>query len=282
MPRPGVDLEIYKDFVVELYQENCTIDEICQKLRDSHGLTLSARTLRCRLKDWDISKIVHTKDTAQLRLRIATLFLECYLDDEEILDLLREEKYMLSSTGLVRIRKSMGLLRRLPLENRQEADRQLRELVQLELAKGEITGYGRELLHTHFRAQGYIASRDRLFAVVRELDPEGVAQRTNRMQRHRGEYVVAGPNQLWSLDGYCKLEQYGFQVYAAIDAYSRYVVWCYVGISARTQISVLRQYLDTIQDLDIMPQIIRSDRGVETPLMANAHHELWLKSVGQE
>ncbi|KAI9776548.1 MAG: hypothetical protein M1816_005235 [Peltula sp. TS41687] len=167
---------------------------------------------------------------------------------------------------------------------------QLRELVQLELAKREITGYGRELLHTHFRAQGYIAARwclqlcisDRLFAVVRELDPEGVAQRTNRMQRHRGEYVVAGPNQLWSLDGYCKLEQYGFQVYAAIDAYSRYVVWCYVRISARTQISVLRQYLDTIQNLDIMPQIIRSDRGVETPLMANAHHERWLKSVGQE
>ena len=159
MPRPVVDLELYKDFIIESYQESCTIDEICEKLHEDYDIKLSSRTLRRRLQDWDIVKIVHTKDSSQLRLRIATLFLECYLDDGEILDLLREEQYKISETGLVRIRKSMGLTRRLPIEKRQEADERLRELVQLELAKGEIIGYGRELLYTHFRAQGYIASR---------------------------------------------------------------------------------------------------------------------------
>ena len=94
------------------------------------------------------------------------------------------------------------------------------------------------------------------------------------MQRHRGEYIVPGPNYLWSLDGYCKFDRFGFEIYAAIDAYSRYIVWVYVGVSARTSISVLRQYLDTVQDLQTMPQILRTDRGVETPLCANAHYAL--------
>ena len=121
-------------------------------------------------------------------------------------------------------------------------------------------------------------NRDRLFAIVKELHPEGVLARTKDMQRHRGEYIVPGPNYIWSLDGYCKLDQYGFEIYAAIDAYSRYIVWVYVGISARTSISILRQYLDTVHDLQVMPKIIRSDRGVETPLCANAHFELRKKS----
>lgn len=89
---------------------------------------------------------------------------------------------------------------------------------------------------------------------------------------------MSGPNFLWSLDGYCKLDQLGFEVYAAIDAYSRYIIWLYTGVSARTSISVLRQYLDTVQDFQFMPCIIRSDRGGETPLCANAHYELRKKT----
>src|SRR5438067_109121 len=50
------------------------------------------------------------------------------------------------------------------------------------------------------------------------------------MQRKaRGEYVVPGPNFVWSVDGYEKLSQYGFQIYACIDAFSRYIIWIYVG-----------------------------------------------------
>jgi hypothetical protein len=40
-----------------------------------------------------------------------------------------------------------------------------------------------------------------------------------------------------------KLAPYGIEIYAAIDAYSRYVVWIYVGVSGMTAVSVVRQYL---------------------------------------
>lgn len=171
---------------------------------------------------------------------------------------------------------------------------QLRAIVREELDKGTAQGFGRGYLYTHFRNQGYIASRwvllrtkglvrqevannrirDRLFAIVKELDPEGVAARAKDMQRHRGDYIVPGPNYVWSLDGYCKFDQFGFEIYAAIDAYSRYVIWIYVDISARTSVIVLRQYLDTISDLQVLPKILRTDRGSETPLCANAHYNL--------
>jgi hypothetical protein len=116
-------------------------------------------------------------------------------------------------------------------------------------------------------------NRDRLFAAIRELDPAGITRRLNDLQRHRGEYIVEGPNYLWSIDGYCKLEFWGIEIYAAVDAYSRYVVWSYVGVTGRTAVSVLRQYLDTLGEENIHPQIIRSDHGVETTLIASAHHQ---------
>jgi hypothetical protein len=100
-----------------------------------------------------------------------------------------------------------------------------------------------------------------------------VTRRLHDLQRHRGEYVVPGPNYLWSVDGHCKLEHWGIEIYAAIDAYSRYVIWIYVGISSRTAVSVLKQYTDTLETNGVFPQVLRSDRGVETPLVAAAHHE---------
>jgi hypothetical protein len=70
------------------------------------------------------------------------------------------------------------------------------------------------------------------------------------------------------------MQFFGIEVYAGIDAYSRYITWIYVGITNRTAISVLRQYLDMLEDQKVMPHKLRSDRGTETPLVAAAHHAL--------
>lgn len=86
--------------------------------------------------------------------------------------------------------------------------------------------------------------------------------------------MVPGPDHIWSVDGYMKLDPYGIQIYAAIDAYSRYIIWVYVGIDTRTSVSVARQYLDTVQERKIMCNKIRSDHGSETSLLAQAHYEL--------
>jgi hypothetical protein len=50
-----------------------------------------------------------------------------------------------------------------------------------------------------------------------------------------------------------KLASYGIEIYVAIDAYSRYVVWIYVGVSGIIAVSVVRQYLDAIKNIGYYP-----------------------------
>ena len=50
--------------------------------------------------------------------------------------------------------------------------------------------------------------------------------------------------------------------------------WTYVGISARTAVSVSHQYLTVVLTNGRHPRYVRSDHGTETVLIAGAHHEL--------
>lgn len=94
------------------------------------------------------------------------------------------------------------------------------------------------------------------------------------MQNDNGAYIVPGPTKIWSMDCYLKLANYGIEIYAAIDTYSRYVIWIYIGILARTAVSVLYKFLDTLNTSKTMCEIIRSYRGTETVLIASAQHRL--------
>ena len=67
-------------------------------------------------------------------------------------------------------------------------------------------------------------------------------------------YVVPGPDWLWRLDGHDKLARFGIEIYGCVDAYSRKIIWFYVGSSNRTQVSVLRQYLYTVKARPWYPQ----------------------------
>lgn len=55
---------------------------------------------------------------------------------------------------------------------------------------------------------------------------------------------------------------------------SRYIPWIYVGISTRTGVSCLRQYLEVVASTGVLPHAIWSDRGTETMMMASAHWRL--------
>ena len=94
------------------------------------------------------------------------------------------------------------------------------------------------------------------------------------MLRKRGAYIVPGRNYILNIDGHMKLRRYGIQIYGAIDAYSRYVLWIYVGVSAATAVSVAKMYLKALEVVPIQPQYLRPDRGTETSLIMNAHWQL--------
>ena len=75
---------------------------------------------------------------------------------------------------------------------------------------------------------------------------------------------------MWSLDGYEKLKNFGFSIYACIDTYSRAIFWIYVGRGNMTALSLLKQFLRTVSYSGVHPLFTRSDHGIETPLWAGA------------
>jgi hypothetical protein len=118
-------------------------------------------------------------------------------------------------------------------------------------------------------------SRDEITTGLLTLDPEGVRARKKPYKKvHGRNFCTPGPNFLWAIDGHHKLTRFGIQIYAAIDAYSRKIIWIYVGHDAITPISVARQFLAAIKETGVVPYRIRSDRGGETPIIADLQYEL--------
>ena len=192
-----------------------------------------------------------------------------------MLQVLQEEGFQIRKWALIWLRFQLNLKQSVRTEEQQaQADEVVQKLISDELQKGVIDGYGQNYLYTYFRQQGHIVARHRLFRIYRTINPEAVERRKRDLQRHRGEYLVPGPIFIWSIDGYDKLKPYGIEIYACIDAYSRYIVWVYVGISNATAMSCLRQFLDCLECLQYQPRFVRSDRGGETVMLANAHFQL--------
>ena len=116
--------------------------------------------------------------------------------------------------------------------------------------------------------------RDCLFNLYRHLVSECVAQRRSDVQRKKRQYITSGSNYVWFVDDHDKLKEFEFEIYAEIDAYSRYIIWFYVEIFARTAVSALTSYLNAILFQKAHLRYIRSDRDTKTMLMTDAHHQI--------
>jgi hypothetical protein len=135
--------------------------------------------------------------------------------------------------------KSLRLKHRFLFQNHSKADQEValqtaHDVVLQHLKTGQSARYGIVYTHTIARmtAKCFI-SRNQIAEMNRQLDPCGVAARTAQAHRQRSRYRVKGPNLLWSIDGHDKLTQFGIEIYGIIDAYSRFVLDCYVGIGTR-------------------------------------------------
>ena len=102
----------------------------------------------------------------------------------------------------------------------------------------------------------------------------GNLRRTQDMQRQRTTYSVPGPDFIWCCDGHDKLAEWGIEIYAGIDAYSRYIPWIYVGISNRKPLSIAMQYAQIVKGRGKHPNVLRTDRGKETTLLGEIHFAL--------
>ncbi|KAJ8042513.1 hypothetical protein HOLleu_13582 [Holothuria leucospilota] len=99
------------------------------------------------------------------------------------------------------------------------------------------------------------------------LDPVGVENRRARRFRRR-IYTARGPNFVIHIDGYDKLKPYGFAIHAAIDGFSRKVLWLTVGPSNNNPRIIGNLFMNFVCRLNGVPFIVRADRGTENTLVA--------------
>jgi hypothetical protein len=259
-----IDLEPFKAQIITWFQdENKTSDEIAQLLHETYDKPVVPSTIKRCLKDWNIIKRTRAENTATLRACIVNMFCVLGFTDPEILHTLKHKGYQIEMTSLVWIRREQKLWCRLSVFDRVVLEEQLQEAIKDKLDKGSIEGYRRRLLYTHFRTTGFIATwfeifyiiqfflvltfiRASIFNIVKELDPIGLQHCTNDIQYYCKEYIVPGPDYIWFLDSYNKLSNWGIEIYTAIDTYSQFIIWIYIGISNRTEQSVLVQYNQTV------------------------------------
>lgn len=82
------------------------------------------------------------------------------------------------------------------------------------------------------RLKGHHAREDDVRDGLAHIDPEGteVRRRGPDKRQKGGEFVTPGPDFLWCCEGHNKFRNYGIEIYAGVDAYSRRILLVYVGI----------------------------------------------------
>jgi hypothetical protein len=273
----------FKQTILDMRAAKHTVRQIFTRLQNE-GSTVSYRSLERQLQKWAAPSArtpIFVHQFPGLFELLHELFFIARKTDPQILQILRSKGYEFTRKQLYKFRlKELEMRRRWKKpDDIEEAQVLAFMLVATELSTGQIDGYGEELRYAHFRKQYMAVTRRRLTAVIHHLNPRAVQVRDNDLNRRRGEYIVPGPNWVWSSDGYDKLKPYGIEIYACIDAYSRFIVWCYTGHTNATAISIASQFISTIGGFSYLPHKIRIDKGRETPMLAQIHFELHRKQI---
>lgn len=283
MGRPRKELSPVRDVILSAFQSNVGVDDICTMLANDYGINVSRRTLNVRLREWkEPPHQQRTRSTSELKDLVHEEFFQRHSSDREIITYVTALGIPISKGGLARLRKDLGLYRRTTEAQRDALIQEAVEFMQTpSLSSVLIPRLGRRSLWKHVHQVANIPiPMSSLYDSFTRMFPREVSERYQVLQRRRGGFTVPGPNYTWCLDAYCKLQDFGFEIYAAIDAYSRFITWFYIGISALTTRAIFLQYLAVVDHWGFIPMVVRSDRGKETVMVAAAHY--WLSLATKE
>lgn len=125
---------------------------------------------------------------------------------------------------MIRLRLALGMRRRTEKEDFDVHNTLMRAAIEEQLASGQTTLYGRHLTYQRLHQCAIPVAQDRMFKILRSLDPIGIAERPFALQKTPlGMFSVPGVNFVMSVDGHHKLSDFGIEIYAGIDTYSQYL-----------------------------------------------------------
>jgi len=279
MPRPMVELDSFRNEIERRIKAHHTQTQILSWLA-GQGCRISRNTLSARVNAWEASRQSRTPDSdVALLAAVELAYNTTHDDDEAIAAAIVSQGIHTTQNQVKRLRLANGWLHRQNAAGVADKRAETFALVRQSLEEGTIRSYGRGLLQSYLRLQGHHAREDDVRDALAHYDPEGTAARRRGPNKTRkdGEFVTAGPDFLWCCDGHDKFRNYGIEIYATVDAYSRRIQSIYVGNSNRRQISILRQALTLIESRDRCPSFWRSDRGKEVTLLADSQFSFFIK-----
>jgi hypothetical protein len=175
----------------------------------------------------------------------------------------KDHDIKISKRTLLNRLKQYGLRRR----GRDVDDDIVREHIRRELdGSGSLLGYRSMWRRLHSK-YGINVPRSTVQALLRDLDPEGTKLRKAHRLKRR-EYLNPGPNYCWHSDGYDKIKPYGFPIHGCIDGFSRRLIWLKVTKSNNDPRIIGTFFMESIQEFQGCPTLLRTDRGTENGIMA--------------
>jgi hypothetical protein len=286
MPRPRKNLDRFRDEIERRITDRQTQDQILSWLA-TQGVNVSKNTLSSLYVAWGVSR--HTRTVASEADLVSAIYAAYHStnhSDQIIADNVTAQGIPTTTNQVKEIRLAHGWRRRGDNDDQLATLRaETFSLVKDALQQGAVRCYGRGLLRTFLRVQYHHQAReDDVRDALALLDAAGTEARTKGPNKsHQGnEYITPGPDWLWCCDGHDKFRNFGIEIYACVDAYSRRIQWCYVGNSNRRAVSILRQVLATFQKYGHCPRFFRSDRGKEVLLLADAHFSFYARHKREE
>ena len=284
MPARNFILDRFEhDIRHRILEEGHTIKLVHAWLR-SENVTVDLRTLTRRCQRWGIRQKTSASANDPILIdAIRTAFHDSFDDDDAIVTRVLQQTGIYTTARHVQsIRLRRGWRRNTrSITQREQEGVTTTDFVRHALQNGVARQYGREYTQTHLRLQyGHQARSHHVEQALRLLDPVGTEERRpgpRRRRRKGGEFIVRGPDRLWCIDGHDKFRNYGIFIYAAIDAYSRKIIWFYIGTDNRLGVGVLHQLLLAAKRMGRLPRRFRSDKGKETILAADAVYSFRLK-----
>ena len=133
--------------------------------------------------------------------------------------------------------------------------------------QGSSSHFGYRMMHQKARQNGYVVDRETVRLALKALDPEGVKLRKKKRLKRR-IYHSVGPNYAWHVDGYDKLKPFGISIHGAIDGYSRKILWLNADSTNNDPKIVAKYFVTCLNDLNLVPRKVRTDRGSENIVIA--------------
>ncbi|OTB17375.1 hypothetical protein K445DRAFT_10086 [Daldinia sp. EC12] len=264
----------------ELFEAGLKLRDIVRHLNQERlDINVNLRSVERRASQWGLYSYDPVAYTPALLAFVQYYFFTEGLKDDEMLTRLRyQHRVDIFYAFFVRIRVENNMSRKISSdEDRVQLMGALEDFFDNYQRRSDaLADYGRGFIYALVRKNTKLPlPRQMIWEAYCRRYPEAVKVRKNItiVVRRARKFVVPGPNFMWFMDGYQKLQFAGLEIYGAIDAYSRRIIWCDVCRSVSLLANIMKQYLIFVIGLGFRPWYTRTDHGVESPFTARAQYD---------